>query len=108
MNQSPIDISPSATTLDNGTSCTLNVPNYPSGAIFENLGTNIEVIVNGTLVDGNKTYALAQFHFHTPSQHRINEEIYPMELHFVFEAAGELSTIAFKQYFRLFLNVLRN
>lgn len=36
MNQSPIDITPSAITLDNGASCTLNVPSYPSDAVFEN------------------------------------------------------------------------
>jgi len=57
------------------------------------LGTNVEVAVNGTLVDGGKTYDLAQFHFHTPSEHRVNEEIYTMELHFVFEAAGKSSAI---------------
>jgi carbonic anhydrase len=95
MNQSPIDIIPSAITLDNGASCTLNVPSYPSGALFENLGTNVEVVVNGTLVDGGKTYNLAQFHFHTPSEHRVNEEIYTMELHFVFEAGGKSSTIQY-------------
>jgi carbonic anhydrase len=66
MNQSPIDITPSAITLDNGVSCILNVPSYPSGAVFENLGTNVEVVVNGTLVDSGKTYNLAQFHFHAP------------------------------------------
>jgi carbonic anhydrase len=44
-------------------------------------------------VDGAKTYDLAQFHFHTPREHRVNEEIYMMELHFVFEAAGKSSAI---------------
>jgi len=56
------------------------------------------VAINGTLVDGNKTYALVQFHFRIASEHRINEEIYPLELHFVFEAASELPAIQFQHY----------
>jgi carbonic anhydrase len=67
------------------------VPDYPSRAEFENLGTNFEVVVNGTLVDGksNTTLNLAQFHFHTPSEHQIDDEFYPMEMHWVFESDGE-------------------
>jgi carbonic anhydrase len=71
-----------------GKSIKLSIPDYPQGAKFENLGTNVEVVVNGTLVNGAKTYALAQFHFHTPSEHRVDDEHYPMEMHMVFEAAG--------------------
>lgn len=37
-----------------------------SSAPFENLGTTVEVIVNGSLMTGNQTFALKQFHFHTP------------------------------------------
>jgi carbonic anhydrase len=89
MYQSPIDIgNSSGTSVASGTSIQLSIPDYPDGAKFENLGTNVEVIANGTLVDGGKTYALAQFHFHTPGEHRVNNELYPMEMHFVFEAAG--------------------
>lgn len=32
--------------------------------------------------DGD-TYAFAQFHFHTPSEHHINREEYPLEMHMV-------------------------
>jgi carbonic anhydrase len=89
MYQSPIDIgNSSGTSIASGKSIRLSIPDYPNGAKFENLGTNVEVIANGTLVDGGKTYALAQFHFHTPGEHRVNNEFYPMEMHFVFEAAG--------------------
>jgi carbonic anhydrase len=86
--QSPIDIATSNTTITTASSLALSIPTYPKGADFENLGTNVEVVVNGTLSDGNKTYSLAQFHFHTPSEHRINDEYYPMEIHFVLQAAG--------------------
>ncbi|GES58888.1 carbonic anhydrase [Aspergillus terreus] len=37
-------------------------------AKFENLGSGLEV-----------------FHFHTPSEHHVNDEYYPMEVHFVFQ-----------------------
>lgn len=57
-------------------------------AEFENLGSTVEVIVNGTTVVGDKDFRLKQFHFHTPSEHRINEEYYPLEMHMVHEAAG--------------------
>ncbi|KAE8148630.1 alpha carbonic anhydrase [Aspergillus avenaceus] len=40
----------------------------------------------GYLTDGNSTYELRQFHFHTPSEHHIKGEYYPAEVHFVFEA----------------------
>jgi carbonic anhydrase len=53
--------------------------------ILENLGTTIEVTVNGTTKFGGMDYRLKQFHMHTPSEHRISEEYYPLELHFVHE-----------------------
>jgi carbonic anhydrase len=43
---------------------------------------------NGTLVVNGTTYPLAQFHFHTPSEHRINNEYFQMECHFVFETSS--------------------
>ena len=30
-----------------------------------------------------KKYKLLQFHFHTPSEHRLRDESFPMEVHFV-------------------------
>jgi carbonic anhydrase len=35
------------------------------------------------IVIGEKTYNLAQFHFHAPGEHSIDNKIYPVELHFV-------------------------
>ncbi|KAL9118468.1 MAG: hypothetical protein Q9187_004985 [Circinaria calcarea] len=87
--QSPINIDASIE-LDNGTSSTLRIPDVEE-ADFENLGTTVEVVVNGTLVDRGKEYALAQFHFHTPSEHRVFGEYQAMEAHFVFQAEGESS-----------------
>jgi carbonic anhydrase len=46
------------------------------------------VIVNGTATFDGTDYALKQFHFHTPSEHRIDEEYFPLEMHMVHEATG--------------------
>ncbi|KAL0061076.1 hypothetical protein AAF712_012070 [Marasmius tenuissimus] len=64
-------------------------------AEFENLGTTLETIVNGTTTFGGKDFALKQFHLHTPSEHRINEEYFPVEMHMVHEGAeGEIVVLA--------------
>jgi carbonic anhydrase len=88
--QSPIILNSSIPTVP-GSSISVSIVDYPSGAEFENLGTNVEVVVNGSLTDGSKTFKLAQFHFHSPSEHRIEREFYPMEGHFVFQASGKTS-----------------
>lgn len=85
--QSPINIDDSIALA----SCA-PVIDFPSvqNAEFENLGTTIEVIVNGTTTFAGTEFALRQFHFHTPSEHRIAEEYFPLEMHMVHEAAGKL------------------
>lgn len=90
-NQSPIVIDSTVSVLSASTITNFSVVDYPWGAEFENLGTNVEVVVNGTLVDSNSNTAfkLAQFHFHTPAEHRVNSEFYPMGMHWVFESDGK-------------------
>ncbi|CUS09350.1 unnamed protein product [Tuber aestivum] len=66
-------------------------------ALFENLGTTVEVVVNGTTTLGGAEFSLQQFHFHTPSEHRVAEEYFPLEVHMVHEAAdgsGAMAVIA--------------
>jgi carbonic anhydrase len=87
--QSPINIDSAKIKKVKGSTLTFSVDKYPHGAEFSNLGSTVEVEVNGTLVRNGKTYSLRQFHFHTPSEHRIDDEYYPMEVHFVFQAAGK-------------------
>jgi carbonic anhydrase len=36
-----------------------------------------------TMTVGDKTYTLVQFHFHAPSEHTVDGEHFPMEMHFV-------------------------
>jgi carbonic anhydrase len=36
-----------------------------------------------SLTEGGATYSLAQFHFHTPSEHKLHGKSYPLEIHLV-------------------------
>ncbi|KAJ7623026.1 alpha carbonic anhydrase [Mycena polygramma] len=56
---------------------------------FENLGTTLEVVVTGKTTFEGKEFELKQFHLHTPSEHRINDEYFPLEMHMVHQAADE-------------------
>ena len=87
--QSPIVLNATVPIM-NGSSLNISIEDYPKGAEFENIGTSLEVFVNGTLNVNSKIFKLAQFHFHTPSEHRLTGEYYPMEVHFVFQSSGEL------------------
>ncbi len=54
---------------------------------------NPSAIDNSIVVDGEE-YKLAQFHFHTPSEHQFNGQSFDMELHLVHKSANnELSVI---------------
>ncbi|PCG99210.1 Alpha carbonic anhydrase [Penicillium occitanis (nom. inval.)] len=94
--QSPIDIGTQTVDYALAGSVNFNVTNVPS-AKFENLGSGLEVVItNGSLTTKNITYPLAQFHFHTPSEHRVNVEYFPMECHFVFETESkQIAVVAF-------------
>jgi len=61
-----------------------------------NLGTNVEVAFEGqegggATILGGETYKLVQFHFHTPSEHRVEREYFPVEIHMVHENIGNSS-----------------
>lgn len=59
-----------------------------TGEIFNN-GHTIEVETEGanTLILDGVAYELKQFHFHTPSEHRVQGRGYDMELHLVHASA---------------------
>lgn len=66
----------------------VDIPNF-SAAEFVNNDVNVEVIgLNGTILIGNQEFFPEQYHFHSPSEHHINDEYYPLELHLVSEADG--------------------
>lgn len=56
--------------------------------VFENLGTTIEVIMNGTTTFQGADFRLVQFHMHTPSEHHVDGEYFPLEVHMVHQAVG--------------------
>jgi carbonic anhydrase len=57
-------------------------------------GQEAEVLNQGSVADALKTYALVQAHFHAPSEHTLDGEHYPMEMHFVHQAGdGPLAVL---------------
>ncbi|KAF2786261.1 carbonic anhydrase [Melanomma pulvis-pyrius CBS 109.77] len=89
-NQSPINIDAKVALATEKP--TLDIPEQP--VEFENLGTTIEVIVNGTTKFGGSDFRLKQFHMHTPSEHRVNDEYFPLEVHMVHEGVTDPNSLA--------------
>ena len=89
--QSPIDIvRPEPRDLDN--------------PVFDYLASAISIINNGhtiqvnydagsnVTIDGTR-FELVQFHFHAPSEHRVNGKPYPAELHLVHKSADGMLAV---------------
>jgi carbonic anhydrase len=92
MQQSPIDIAnPNQADLENisfdyGTTA-LNILNN-GHTVQVNYDSGSSIMLDG------KTYNLVQFHFHTPSEHTVNNQSYAMEVHFVHsDASGNLAVV---------------
>lgn len=89
-NQSPIDLVDGVYTEVSGSQFSIKIPDFEAGAVFENIGTAVEVVGEGgnlTIPSRNKTFNFAQFHFHLPSEHLDNGTAMAMEMHMVFQAA---------------------
>lgn len=94
--QSPINIDSSSNKTACGSSLEFKIDAYQNGAELLNLGSTLEVVANGTMKLEGKPYKLAQFHFHTPSEHHLDGEYYPAEMHCVFQAEdSSLSVVGF-------------
>lgn len=63
---------------------------WPKGGTILNNGKTIQVDVpaGGTLRRGARVYELAQYHFHAPSEHRVEGQRFAMEAHFVHRHAA--------------------
>lgn len=91
-NQSPINIDAGIQQLPSGVRF-----NYPKKGDFELINNSNTIQITPleygpdfdlaksqyTALLGGQTFRLQQFHFHTPSEHRLNDESYPLEAHFV-------------------------
>ncbi|MFZ0446465.1 MAG: carbonic anhydrase family protein [Bacillus sp. (in: firmicutes)] len=89
--QSPINIKTSQV-IDDEKIADLDINYKPTGFSLSNNGHTIQgtpsTLDNSFVVD-NKEYKLAQFHFHTPSEHQFNGQNFDMELHFVHKDANQ-------------------
>lgn len=60
-------------------------------------GHTIQVNVDGdtTITTDRGVYSLKQFHFHTPSEHTVENSHFPMEMHFVHQSAeGKFAVVS--------------
>jgi carbonic anhydrase len=91
--QSPINI----TRVVNGTPAQISFDYHPTPLTIFNNGHTIQVndaASSKVKINGNE-YKLLQFHFHTPSEHKIGGKAAAMELHLVHRnSAGKLAVIA--------------
>jgi len=100
--QSPIDISNAArgVTADLRTSfapAELRIAHHAHVADGINNGHTIQINYAGadTLTLGTTSYQLAQYHFHSPSEHTVDGKHFPMEMHLVHKSAdGKLAVVA--------------
>jgi carbonic anhydrase len=100
--QSPIDIvaparrpAPDAVAL-NFAPASLRIVHHEHVADAINNGHTIQVNYSegDTLTVGGRAYQLVQYHFHAPSEHTVNGEPFPMEMHLVHtNAEGQLAVI---------------
>jgi carbonic anhydrase len=92
VNQSPIDI---------GKTISAELSplqfNYKSdGKTIVNNGHTLQINVEpgSWLRTGGEDFQLVQFHFHSPSEHQVNGELFPLEGHFVHQnSSGALAVI---------------
>ena len=93
--QSPINIETSATLQGPAEPILFSYP--PGGASVFNSGRTIQVDVAGdsTMTVRGSTFKLLQFHFHHPSEERVNSQGFAMVAHLVHRnAEGQLAVVA--------------
>ncbi|KAF3905895.1 Nectarin-2 [Arthrobotrys entomopaga] len=92
--QSPINIIPGMKVSSGG-----DMGNYADiggiGFDFNNTGHTVECYYTGQNATlGGVEYELQRFHFHTPSEHRLNNQWYPLEAHFVHSGVADPNEVA--------------
>ena len=81
-----------ATYLSNATLTVVNTFNPNRTPLVEKEWSTLRATPAGSsyVMVGNQQYDLLQFHFHTPSEHKVNGKGAPMEVHFVHLKTGAL------------------
>lgn len=90
--QSPVGI----TVTEKAHLKSINFHYFPTPLKIINNGHTIQINYGyGSIITiGNKKYELVQFHFHTPSEHKIRGKSYDMEAHLVHKGEhGELAVV---------------
>jgi carbonic anhydrase len=94
--QSPIDITEDVVDK-NLPDLQINYKDSLYRAVNDGHTIRIDYDKGSFLVFGKERYELRQFHFHSPAEHRINGQVFPMCAHLVHEnEAGKLAVIGVK------------
>jgi len=80
--QSPIDLA-SKSSASSTAGPTFSYQSSALSIVNNGHTAQINVDPGSTITLGGRTYALAQFHFHAPSEHTIDGRHFPLEIHFV-------------------------
>jgi carbonic anhydrase len=90
--QSPVDIPASAPL--NPSSIQFNYQSSPLTIVNNGHTIRADYAKGSSITIEGKTYTLAQFHFHAKSEHTLNGQYAPLEVHFVHQSAdGELAVV---------------
>ena len=92
--QSPIDLADATKMEMSG--AVIDRPSHVDATTAIDNGHTIQVKAKTgeTFTVGDKTFALLQYHFHAPSEHTVDGEHSPMEMHFVHQAEdGALAVV---------------
>ena len=90
--QSPIDLTNATMTdLEN---ISFNYAETAVNIINNGHTIQVQVIEGSQIVINGETYSLIQFHFHAPSEHAVDSQGYPIEMHLVHRGAnGNLAVV---------------
>lgn len=93
--QSPIDIQPSQVKTENLSAIKFNYQKAPIRVVNNGHTIKVDYGSGSSITVGKKTYKLLQFHFHSPSEHKIGGKAFDMVAHLVHQAPdGQLGVIA--------------
>ena len=92
--QSPIDLNADSAITSQLARIEFNYEASPLSVVNNGHTFQVNNRSNSHILIEGQRYNLLQYHFHIPSEHTVEGEYYPMEMHFVHQnAAGELAVV---------------